>query len=213
MNIKNNYFLFFLLMCYQFLIGVISNYFLNSDELVYNFYSEQLPQEQLEKLLESQKKWSLVGYAIIPLLPLIRTSLVTLCLNIGLFFYDTENSVKFKQLFRISLVGEFVLLLVGVFKLLYFYFLKTDFTLEDVQQFYPLSFTNFFDIKNLEPWLTYPLQTINLFEISYFFVLVYGLHKLLKNNYWKSFEITVVSYGTGLAIWLGLVMFLALNFS
>lgn len=83
--------------------------------------------------------------------------------------------------------------------------------MQDIQQFYPLSYINFLDIENIEPWLIYPLQTINLFEIAYFFVLVYGVHKLLKNNYWKSFEITAASYGTGLVIWLGLVMFLTLN--
>jgi hypothetical protein len=118
---------------------------------------------------------------------------------------------KFKDFFRIALLGEFVLVLVGVFKFGYFYFIKTDFTLKDLQQYYPLSYVNFLDVENLEPWLLYPLQTINLFEITYFFVLVYGLHKLLKNKYWKSFEMVTVSYGTGLVIWLGLVMFLTLN--
>jgi hypothetical protein len=134
-----------------------------------------------------------------------------LCLSIGVFFYDTENKIKFKQFFRIALLGEFVLLLVGYFKFTYFYFIKTDFTLADIQQYYPLSYTNFLDVATLEPWLVYPLQTINLFEIGYFFVLVYGVHKLLKNKYAKSFEMVAVSYGTGLIIWLGFVMFLTLN--
>jgi hypothetical protein len=83
----------------------------------------------------------------------------------------------------------------------------------DIQQFYPLSYTNFLDVSTLEPWLVYPLQTINLFEIGYFFVLVYGTHKLLKNKYAKSFEMVAVSYGTGLLIWIGLAMFLTLNLS
>jgi hypothetical protein len=190
----------------------IFKHFLNIDELVVNFYSEQLAKEQLEKLLETQEKWSWVGYAIIPILILIRTSLVAVCLSIGLFFYENEDKEpKFSQLFRIALVGEFILALVGFFKFFYFAFIKTEYTLQDVQQFYPLSYTNFLDISKIEPWLVYPLQTLNLFEIGYFFVLVYGLHKLLQNKYTKSFEIVAVSYGTGLLIWLGLVMFLTLN--
>jgi hypothetical protein len=36
---------------------------------------------------------------------------------------------------------------------------------------------------------------------------------LLKNKYIKSFEIIAISYGLGLTIWLGLVMFLTLNVS
>jgi len=104
-----------------------------------------------------------------------------------------------------------VLVLVGLFKFGYFYFIKTGYTFQDLQQYYPLSYINFLDLSKLQPWLIYPLQTINLFEVAYFFVLVYGLWKLLKNNYWKSFEIVAVSYGTGLFIWIGFVMFLILN--
>lgn len=109
--------------------------------------------------------------------------------------------------------GEFLLALVGFSKFLYFYFIKIDFTLLELKQFYPFSYTNLLDLSNIEPWLIYPLQTINLFEIGYFFVLVYGLHKLINNKYAKSFEIVAISYGAGLAIWLGLVMFLTLNIS
>lgn len=193
------------------MITYFSGIYLNADELLYNYYSEQLAQEQLEKILESQEKWAWVGYVIIPLLILIRSSLIALCLSVGVFFYEMERKIPFKDFFRIALAGEFVLVLVGYFKLGYFYFIKTDYTLMDLQQYYPLSYINFLDLEKIQPWLVYPLQTINLFEIAYFFVLVYALWKLLKNNYLKSFEISAVSYGGGLLIWLGLVMFLTLN--
>ena len=190
-----------------------SGIFLNTKELLYNFYAEQLAQEQVEKLFKSQQKWAWVGYAIIPLVVLLRSSLVALCLSVGVFFYNMEHTFKFKQFFRIALIGEFVLVLVGAFKLGYFYFIKTDYTLQDLQQYYPLSYINFLDLEKIQPWLVYPLQTINLFEIGYFFVLVYGLQKLLKNKFLKSVEMVMASYGTGLIIWLGLIMFLTLNFT
>lgn len=192
---------------------ILSKNILLTKELIVNFYSEQIAQEQIEKVLKTQKKWEWVGYAIIPIIVLIRSSLVTMCLSIGIFFYNMEHNFKFKQFFRIALIGEFVLVLVGFFKLGYFYFIKTEYTLQDLQQYYPLSYINFLDITKIEPWLIYPLQTVNLFEIAYFFVLVYGLWKLLKNKFSKSFEIVAVSYGSGLVIWLGLVMFFTLNMS
>lgn len=210
---KKNFTLFLTLISIVLISVVLSNYTLDIEQLTYNFYSEQLAQEQLEKLIENQEKWSWLGYIFIPLVVLIRISLVALCLSVGLFFYDTENPIKFKQLFRVALLGEFVLVLAGYCKFIYFYIIKTDFILEDIQQFYPLSYTNFIDTTQIESWIIYPLQTLNLFEVGYFFVLVYGVHKLLKNNYWKSFEITAISYGTGLLIWIGLVMFLTLNIS
>ncbi len=212
---KNNYNLFFI----SVLLLYITTYFikttLNSQELIYNFYSEQLAQEQVEKLIQSQEKWAWLGYAVIPLLVLIRSSLVAMCLSVGHFLYNINEtkSIKFKHFLRIALVGEFVLLLVGLFKFVYFYFIKTEFTLQDMQQYYPLSYINFLDIEKLQPWLIYPLQTVNLFEIAYFFVLVVGLQKLIKSSFYKSFEMVAFSYGTGLLIWLGLVMFLTLNMS
>jgi len=211
--INKNWLFFFIVFIFGSLIMLYTKKYLNIDNLIYNFYSEQLAQEQLEKLIENQKKWAWLGYAIVPLIVLLRSSLVALCLSVGNFFYNMNEVEipKFKDFFHIALLGEFILVLVGYFKFGYFYFIKTDFTLQDLQQFYPLSYLNFLDAENLDPWLIYPLQTINLFEIAYFFVLVYGLHKLLKNKYWKSFEIVAVSYGIGLVIWLGLVMFLTLN--
>ncbi len=207
----NNYTLFLTVVALTLLITLLVKYGLDLDRLVYNFYAEQLAKEQLQKLLAAQQKWAWVGYAIVPLLVLLRSSLVALCLSIGVFFYDIERKIAFKKYFRIALMGEFVLLLVGLFKFGYFYFIKTNYTLQDLQQYYPLSYINFLDHTNLQPWLVYPLQTLNLFELAYILVLVFGLHKLLKNTFTKSLEMVAVSYGTGLLIFMGLVMFLTLN--
>lgn len=208
-----NFQLFFLVVFLFLLVMFLSQNFLNSEELTYNFYAEQLAHDQIEQLLENQQKWEWVGYAVVPLIVLIRSSLVAMCFSVGLFFYDDDNEYKFKKLLNIALWGELVLISVGYIKLMYFAFIKTDYTLQDIQQFYPLSITNLLDTENIEPWLVYPLQTVNVFEITYFFILVSGMHKLLKNKYSKSFEITAVSYGTGLLIWLGLVSFLTLNYT
>lgn len=209
----NNYGLLFLVTLFLSITTFLAKHFLNTEELLYNFYSDQLAHQQVEKLIKSQGKWMWVGYAVIPLIVIIRSSLVAMCLSIGNFLYNINEteSIKFKYFLRIALFGEFVLLLVGLFKFGYFYFLKTDYTLLDLQQYYPLSFINFLNISSLEPWVIYPLQTINLFEFGYFLVLVVGLWRLLKNKYWRSFEIVAVSYGTGLVIWLGMIMFLMLN--
>ena len=61
---------------------------------------------------------------------------MAISLNVGMFFYDIEHPFKFRQFFRIALLGEFVLVLVGYFKLGYFYFIKTDYTLEELQYYF-----------------------------------------------------------------------------
>jgi hypothetical protein len=209
---KRNYILLFSVILLNIIVFILSKY-LVSNELVYEYYIDIISQEQINELLDNQGKWQWLSYVLIPLIVIMRSVLVSMCLSVGLFFYDSENNIKYKKLLNVALLGEFILASVGYVKFFYFTLVNTNYSLVDIQQFYPLSFINFLDVENLEPWLVYPLQTVNLFEITYFFVLVYGMHKLLKNNYWKSFEITAASYGTGLLIWLGFVMFLMLNIS
>lgn len=207
----NNYQYFTLLIILAFTSSIINRYFLNTDALVINYYSEQLSEEVINSILESRSDWEWFGYLLIPILIIFRANLVAICLSVGLFFYDIERIVKYKKLLKIALIGEFVFVLIGFFKLFYFAFIKPKYTFEDLNYFFPFSYSNFLNIETIEPWLIYPLQTINLFEVSYFFVLVYGVYKLLQNKYWKSFEMVAVSYGTGLVIWVGFVMFLTLN--
>ncbi|MBE7645897.1 hypothetical protein F7644_07810 [Tenacibaculum finnmarkense genomovar ulcerans] len=180
------------------------------DELLFNSISEELAKEQASKMISSIKEWNWLGYLILPIIILLRSILVALCISISMIFYE-DIQFKFKNFLKITLLGELIFLLVIFSKILYFSITDAKYSLEKVKQFHPLSYTNFLNLETIEPWLIYPLQTVNLFEIGYFFVLVYGLHKLLKNKYSKSFEIVAVSYGLGLVIWLGLVMFLTLN--
>ncbi|WP_139959415.1 hypothetical protein [Flavicella sediminum] len=210
-NKTNNYFLFITSVILLSLVVFLTKIFLSTDELLYNFYAEIYVQEQIDDIVERQQKWWWLGYAIIPLFVIIRSSLVAFCLGITVFFYDMENTFKFKQFLRIALLGEFVWVLVAIVKFAYFYWFQTDFDLVAFQQYYPLSFINYLDVESLDSWFVYPFQTINLFEVLYFFILVAGMHKLLKSNYWKSFEMVAVGYGMGLLVWLGLTMFLLLN--
>ena len=126
-----------------FIIIFLSSTFLSTDDLIVEHYSDLLSNDQLSQYLENKKEWWWISYSIIPIIILIRTSVVSFCLSVGLFLYDIENKIQFKQFFRIALIGEFVLVFVGVFKLIYFYFFKTEVTLQELQQFYPLSYINF----------------------------------------------------------------------
>jgi hypothetical protein len=209
----NNLLLTLLVISFVFTGNLVQQYGLSLEDLIFDYYSENLVEGKLEQIIKNHKKWSWFGYILIPLFILLRSLLVSICLGVGSFFYDIENNIKFKEIFRVALFGEFILGSAGYFKFVYFYFFVKTYTFNDIQEYYPLSFFNLLNTENIDSWMFYPLQIVNLFEVFYFFVLVYGLHKVLKNNYWKSFEITATSYGIGLLIWIGLVMFLTLNFS
>ncbi len=112
---------------------------------------------------------------------------------LSLFFYS-KVSVSFKQLWSVALKAEFVFLLVGIAKIVWFYFFQTDYTLEDIQFFYPLSALNIVGYKGLEAWYIYPFQVLNLFEVAYIFILAHYIGKLTQTNHDKGLTIVTASY-------------------
>lgn len=54
---RNNLYLFFLVIGLFFLTIYLSTNILSSEQLVYDFYSELLTEEKAEELIESSKKW------------------------------------------------------------------------------------------------------------------------------------------------------------
>lgn len=191
---------------------------LSVNDLLYQSYSEKLTTIQIEKVFELQEKWQWLSYAIIPLIVLIKSMLITTVLYIGTFFYS-KAKVTFKQLFNVVVKAEFVFLGVGVLKIIWFYFFQTNYTLEDLQYFYPLSALNIVGYKGLEPWFIYPFQVLNLFELAYWLILAYFIGKLAFTIKDKGkpmdlgLKIVASSYGSALLLWVVVVMFFTLNYS
>lgn len=185
--------------------------FLVSDSLYFNSLSSQFTYEQIQDLLDKSKKWAWLGYAIIPLVYLIKCSLVALCLEIGLFLFT--NRFVFGRMFKVALLTEFIFFIPSLIKLLWFLFVKTDYTLQDLQFFYPLAALNFFDHNTLEPWLMYPLQILNFFELVYWIVLAWGITREFPElDMNRSMSLVATGYGSGLLVWVAIVMFVSLTY-
>lgn len=193
------------------LLILISSESLNVYELSLNSLGEQITKRELENLINLREKWQWLGYILLPLLLLVKIALVAGLLDIGCFFFG--KGIRYKTLFHIAVKAEFVFVLVIVFKTAWFYFVQTDYTLEDLQYFYPLSVLQVFGYESLEPWFIYPLQVVNLFELCYWLLLGYGLSKALKQSMDYAMGIVASSYGVGLLIWVAGVMFFTLNMS
>jgi hypothetical protein len=161
---------------------------------------------------EFQDKWQWVSYVFVPIMVLIKTSLIASTLYIGTFFFS-KMPIAFKQLWAIVISAEFVFLLVPVFKIIWFYFFQTNYKLEDIQYFYPLSALNIVGYKNLEPWFIYPFQTLNLFELAYWLILAYYIGKVTKTTMDNGLKIVAYSYGPALLLWVVTIMFFTLNYS
>ncbi len=202
---------FWLLCLLTVALGEANKWLLNLDALVYHSLSEQLTAAQVTAYLDLQKKWQWVGYAFVPVFLAVKTVLIATVLYIGSFFFSKE--IRFKQLWHIAVQAEFVFLAVVVVKLGGVYFFQTDYTLEDIQYFYPLSALNIVGYKGLEAWFVYPFQVLNLFEIAYWLLLAYLLGKALQTHTDEGLKIVAASYGSALLLWVVAVMFFVLNYS
>ena len=202
---------YFFLLLLVFFLGFISKELLNTEELVINSLAEQLTTKQIEKALNFQQKWEWIAYLLLPLLLIIKISIIALILDVGCFFFDKE--IKYKKLFNIVTKADFVFLGVMILKTIWFYVFQQDYTLEDLQYFYPLWALNIVGYEGLETWFIYPFQVINLFEFAYWFILAFLISKELKTTTSKGFSIVASSYGVALVIWVVVVMFFTLNMS
>lgn len=204
--------LYFATFCiFIFLFIFLNQQFLITDELYYNNLGEQLSFERINQLLSFNKKWSWLSYVIIPIIYLIKFSLISLCLNTGTLL--AGHKISFKKLFQLALIAETIFLLPMIIKFLWFTFIQTDYNLSDLQYFYPLSILNFFEAEILDTWFIYPLQLLNLFEVMYWLILAYGLSLVLNEPLNKGLGLVLSSYGTGLVLWLLFITFLSVNFS
>lgn len=190
---------------------ICSEYFLISDSLFFDFFGQQLSFESVNQILTQWKKWKWLSYIILPILLVIKISFVAICFTIGDLISSLEND--FKKFISIAVAAEFVFLIPSVIKLLWFLFVKTDYTLQDIQFFSPLSMISLFNQSKIDPWLIYPIQLLNIFELLYWIALTWQLQEVLKKPFAESLGFVAKTYGIGLAVWVVFVMFLTVSIS
>lgn len=209
---KLKYFNLFLLLCLAYLgIGIMTQDLLKTEVLLAETLLEQFTRDQVIEVINFNRKWEWITYLLLPLLLLLKISLIAKIIDVGAFFIDKK--VSYGKLFSAVLKAEFIFLLAPLLKLGWFYFFKTDFNLVDFQNFYPLALINLTGYEKLESWFIYPLQALNLIEVAYWFIVAFQVKKILEVDFGRSFSIVMSSYGVILLIWIIAVIFFTLNMS
>lgn len=203
-----NYFL--LISGINVLLTLIISYLFNSEELYYQSFGEQMAANRIDKMIELSFKWQWIGYAFIPIVVFIRISFTSLCLYTGCFLVNLK--VRFKELFNLALLADFIFILAGLTKLVMLIFFKEVNTLEDLQ-FQPLSLLELFDRKTVDVIFIYPSSMISIFELLYWLTLTWLLTRINELPFGSSLKTVASSYGSGLLLWVLFVMFLTVNLS
>ena len=184
----------------------LTNTTLLTEDVYYNTFSEQLSLEQIETFTNLHNRYAFLGYGLIFPSLLLKATYTAIWLAVAAVLIDWDFS--FGDMFKTAVVAELVFLAGAIIQFIWCLLILDVNVLVDVAGFYPLSLLNFFDMAQLEPWLVYPLRTLNLFEVAYCFFLIY----LLKSRFQRSFKATAGlvfgGYGIGLFILVLIAMFL-----
>jgi len=216
MLFKNNYILFGAIALLTILFAFEFNDFIQTDNLIIQNLSEKYTQDIIANYLNLRHQWAWASYIFIPIALYLTTALIALIILLVIELYylnENRSKVKFKDTWRIVLIAQWSAIAAMFLKVFWFGFYHTQYSLEELQSFSPLSLINLFDRKTLDVWLAYPIQLINLFELAYWALLVIGIKQLLKRTWLKSIEMVFLSYGLTLLVWVVVIMFISLNFS
>jgi hypothetical protein len=209
---KNQYLvLFFSLWGLSLLSKIFVNTYIVTDDVIVDFLDQRLSLERISHVLEQREKWRWLTYFTPPIYYLLKFLLISICFLTGSLFLRVEKS--FEKFFPIIIKAEFILLVPAIVKLFWFSLYQTNYRLDDLQYFSPLSIFSLFNPTEVDAWLAYPLQLLNLFEFLYWLALAYQLKEVLGKSFFGCFRFVASTYGVGLLIWVVLVMFLTVSIS
>jgi len=172
------------------------------NEIVYyNTFSEQLTYDRAAELYGILKKRFWLTYPLFPIILLIKVTSVSLVIYAGVLLSGFQRQIPLARVIRVVTSAEIIFVL-------WFCFFAGNYTLTDINFFYPASLINLFSRQEVDSLWIFPLQTMNLFHLFYILLLIYGLKVSGKLSGADSEKIVAGSYLPALFVWIAFIMFL-----
>lgn len=143
---------------------------------------------------------STLQYIGIPIVYLFKFTITAFAIWVGCFMFGYK--LTYSQLWGIATVCETIFLLPEFLKIGYFFFFIGDPDYFDLRAFYPFSLLQLFDYASLADKWIYPLKSLNLFEIMYWFILVFSIQYVSNKKLRISYYIVFSSYVLFFFLWL-----------
>lgn len=186
---------FFLIICLlTFLVLFIKKTFIEYEITAFQILDER-GELGMFKLISS------LQYLTIPLIYLIKFTFIAFFLWVGCFGFGYK--VTYSNCWHIVLVSEIIFIFPEIIKVIWFMVFETDPNFGEVRALYPFSLMNFFNFETVESKWHYPLKSLNLFEIIYWFLLVAGIYVKSYKIYRQSVIIGIFGYALPFIFWLG----------
>jgi hypothetical protein len=136
----------------------------------------------------------------IPFVYIWKFTVIAFVIWIGCFMFGYR--VTYKECWGVVIGAEFVFLIPEILKILWFLFVDTDPTYQDIGGFYPLSLMHFADYSDIDKRYVYPLKALNVFEVIYWVLLVNGVHFYAQKDKKYVWIIVGCSYILLFVLWL-----------
>ncbi len=186
--------LFFVFLCLiTFLLLYIKKSFIESQIAAFEIL-EQRGEMGFYHLLNA------LQYFSIPIVYLYKFTVIAFILWVGCFMFGYK--VIYSRLWALVMFAECIFFGAELLKIGWFVFIETDPEIWDVRAFYPLSLINLFDFQEVPDAWHYPLKAINIFELFYWVILVYGIQYLSRKRFDISLYIVLTSYVFWFFLWL-----------
>ena len=187
--------LFFFILCIiTFLLLFIKKTFIEFEITAFQILDER-GQLGLFKVI------SALQYLSIPVIYLTKFTFIAFFIWVGCFGFGYR--VTYSNCWHLVMVSEIIFVLPELIKIFWFMFVETDPNFATVRAFYPFSLMNFVDFENVADKWHYPLKSLNIFEVLYWFFLVAGIYIKSQKVYKQSMVIALFGYVLPFLFWLG----------
>ncbi|ELR72538.1 hypothetical protein C900_01316 [Fulvivirga imtechensis AK7] len=194
----SNLYLTILLIGLYFLLAVIHGYVLIDDSLYFNQFSSEYSYEEILDIISNDEQSELLSFVSIIIYYPLKYFLIALIIITGLIL--AEFKVNFASIFRIVVISDLIFVLEILIRITWFSVFNTDYSLTDLQSFYPLSVYSLFEIDPNDHVLVYVLAKFNLFELAYILLLSFLLYHEIEVSFKRSTVLVLSTYGSGLIL-------------
>ncbi len=140
-------------------------------------------------------------YLSVPVYLLWKFLFTTFLLWIGCFMFGYK--LTFNQLWKWILFSELIFIIPEVLKVIWLTVVVSEPSFEDYQAFYPLSMINIIPYEQVSARWHYPLKALNLFEVAYQLMLIFGIFILSGKKLRISTYVVLSTYSLFFIVWLG----------
>lgn len=146
------------------------------------------------------KNFILFNFSLNLLFQILKFCTLTLLVKLSAFLFNYEAPLR--AIFGVIVISEFIFLLSDLTVIFWFQFVRPDFTLNEFNNFYPLSLYDLVHDGSPDVEWSYLLKKLSLFELLYILTASVLLKEPLDKPFRQTLTVFVLAYLPFFALWI-----------